>query len=156
MELVLVKAPSGALIPIDDSEAEKLKRWKAGSAVRGEFKLMRNGAFHRKMFALLNLCYEHFKDMPVSGISHNGATVTPSFDVFRDDLVILSGHYTAHYGISGEVTLKAKSLSFASCSQEDFERIYSSVIDAALRVVYDNSKSEQWLRSTVDQILSYT
>lgn len=155
MEVCFVKTPSGSLVPMDDAEAEKTRRWKAGGVVRGEFVLMRNGPFHRKMFSLLQVAYEAFCESVGGGVEHKGELVKPSFDVFREDLVIMAGHYEVSVGIDGSVRVKAKSLSFANCDQERFERIYSDVINAALKHVYKGATDERTLRSTVDRILQY-
>ena len=152
----MLKSPAGGLVPMDDEQAEGLKRFKAGSVVRGNFTLARNGAFHRKGFSLLKLCYDKFCEGLGNGVEYRGEMVKPCFDTFREQLVILSGHYDAVFDIRGNARLRAKSLSFASCSEEEFEVIYSSLINAALKHVYNESMSEPELRSLVDQILSYS
>lgn len=155
MEVILLKSPTGALIPADDEQAEALKRFKSGTMVRGEFKLMQNGAFHRKMMSLLNLCYEQFRERVDTGVEYNGQMVKPCFDTFRSNFIILAGHYDVVYDWKGNPTPKAKSLSFAKCSPEEREQIYSDFINAALKHIYHGEMSEHQLRNMVDQILAY-
>lgn len=154
MEVLMTRAPSGALIPINDEEAEKMSRFKTGDTIRGEFVVMRNGKFHKKAFSLLQLCYEKFRDN-VAPAEYKGQAATPCFETWREQFVILAGHYDVTFDIKGKVRLKAKSLSFAKCTQDEFETIYSSLIDAALKHVYGDAMSESELRSLVDRILSY-
>lgn len=154
MEVLLTRAPNGALIPINDEEAGKMTRFKAGDTIRGEFKVMRNGPFHRKAFSLLKLCYERFCDT-VEPAMYQGIQAAPNFKTWREQFVILAGHYDVTFDIKGRIRLKAKSLSFANCSQEEFEKIYSSLIDCALKHVYHGGMGEQELRNLVDQIMRY-
>lgn len=155
MEVLLLKSPTGSLVPVDEEQAEALKRFKPGAMVRGEFKLMQNGAFHRKMMSLLNLCYEIFKDRVDTGQEYHGHQVKPSFELFREQFAILSGHYDVSYDIKGNVRLIAKSLSFARCPPEEREVVYSAFIDTALKRIYRGEMTEQQLRNMVDQVMAY-
>jgi len=150
----MARSPNGALIPINSEEATKLSRFKAGEIIRGEFRLMRNGAFHNKAFSLLQLCYERFCDK-LEMAEYKGIQAKPDFDVWREQFVILAGHYNVTFDIRGHIKLKAKSLSFANCDQEAFEKIYSSLIDCALKHVYHGDMDEQELRNLVEQIMRY-
>jgi Protein of unknown function (DUF1367) len=154
MEVLLTRAPSGALIPINDDEASKMTRFKTGDTIRGEFTVMRNGAMHRKAFSLLQLCYEKFCDN-VAPAEYKGVAAAPDFDLWREQFTILAGHYTVAFDIRGRIKLKAKSLSFAKCNQVEFEEIYSSLINAALKHVYADTMTERELRDLVEQILRY-
>jgi len=154
MEVLMTKSPSGALLPASDEELEKLSRFKTGETIKGNFTVQRNSAFHRKAFSLLQLCYEKFCDSVVAA-EYKGIPAKPSFDTYREQFVILSGHYDVTFDIKGQIRLKAKSLSFAKCSQEEFEVIYSDLINCALKHVYDKSMTEKQLRDLVEQILRY-
>lgn len=155
MEVLMSRTPSGALIPISDEEADKLTRFKTGDTIKGNFTVMRNSQFHRKAFSLLQLCYERFCDN-IEATEYKGQLAKPCFETYREQFIILSGHYEVTFDIKGKVRLKAKSLSFANCSQEEFEVIYSDLINCALKHVYGKDMSEQQLRELVEQILRYT
>ncbi len=150
----MTKSPSGALLPASDEELEKLSRFKTGSIIRGSFTLVRNYKFLCKTFTLLNLCYDKFKDS-VRPAEYKGVQATPCFETWRENFIILAGHYIVTFNIRGEIKLKAKSLSFAKCSEEEFEKIYSDLINCALKHVYDKSMTEKQLRDLVEQILRY-
>ncbi len=124
-ELVLTKTPTGALVPADAPSAEFIQRLKIGSSLRGEFKRQRNPKFHRKAFALFQLAFDVW-DAPV--LEYRGQPVAKNFDRFRRDLTILAGHYEAATNLRGEVRLEAKSLSFGSMDDNEFGKVYASIL----------------------------
>lgn len=147
-ELVLTKTPAGALIPADAPSAEFVQKLKVGSGLRGEFKRQRNPRFHRKVFALFQLAYDIW-DAPV--LEYRGQPVAKNFDRFRRDLTILAGHYEAATNLRGEVRLEAKSLSFGSMDDDEFGKVYASL----LNVVWDRVLKAYGYTSTaqVDHIV---
>lgn len=70
-ELQLIKHSSNILIPASPETSDILQtKFKLGSVLVAEFRQVRNPAFHRKFFALLNLGFEYWK--PTGGaISSN-------------------------------------------------------------------------------------
>ena len=70
-ELQLIKHSSNILIPASPETSDILqKKFKLGSLLVAEFRQVRNPAFHRKFFALLNLGFEYWE--PTGGaISSN-------------------------------------------------------------------------------------
>ncbi len=69
--LQLIKQSSGILIPATPETSDFLhSRCKLGAVLEAEFRQLRNPAFHRKFFALLNLGFEYWE--PTGGaISSN-------------------------------------------------------------------------------------
>lgn len=124
-DLVLQKTPSGALAPADGPSAEFIQRLKVGAGLRGEFKRQRNPKFHRKAFALFQLAFDVW-DAP--SLEYRGQPVAKNLDRFRRDLTILAGHYEAVTNLRGEVRLEAKSISFASMGEDEFEQVYRSIL----------------------------
>ncbi|WP_284973888.1 DUF1367 family protein [Atlantibacter hermannii] len=70
-QLQLIKQSSGVLIPATPETSDFLhSKCKLGAVLAADFKLVRNPAFHRKFFALLNLGFEYWE--PTGGaISSN-------------------------------------------------------------------------------------
>lgn len=150
------KMPGGILVPDNDETAEYLQKVKTGAVLSGEFKQPRNYKFLQKTMVLFNYCFEHFADrMGEVGIEYKGQRAMPSKERFRKDLTILAGHYSVTYDIMGNVKLEAKSLSYASCSEQEAERIFSDVINAALKHVVTVGFTEKELRDTVDGLLRF-
>ncbi|MEA4601763.1 DUF1367 family protein, partial [Klebsiella pneumoniae] len=70
-QLHLIKQTQGILIPATQETSDFLQsKCKLGAVLEADFKLVRNPAFHRRYFALLNLGFEYWE--PTGGaISSN-------------------------------------------------------------------------------------
>ncbi len=151
----MTRHPSGALFPINDEEADKLKRFKVGDTVKGNYTLKQNGLFHRKMLSLLTLCFDNFKDRFDTGLEYRGQLVKPCFESWRKHFTILAGHYEVVFDWDGMPKPVAKSIAFDKCSPNEREQFYSDYINCALKHVYDKTMTEKQLRDLVEQILRY-
>ena len=155
MEVVCIKSPSGSLVPMDESEAEKLRRFKAGSVVRCEMSAMRNGLFFRKWFALAKVAFDIWED-GMEPIEYGGQKVQPVFDKFRKDLTIMAGYWHPVFNIDGTFKVEADSIAWHKMSQETFEAMYSKTIDAILaRVLPRHGLSRESLAHHVDRVLEF-
>jgi hypothetical protein len=114
-----------------------------------------NLKFHQKLIMLFKFCFEAFEETLDAGVEYRGQLVKPSFDTFREQLTILAGHFEATFSIDGTTRLRAKSIAYGNRTDEEKERIFSDVLNAALRHVYKNSRSEEWLRNTIEQLLAF-
>lgn len=120
-ELYFRKAHGQNVIPADEQTAAFVDRWPPGSAKKikivGE---VRNLQFHRKFFKMLNVAFENLPE----------SLSFPSFETFRESVLISSGHYELFHifidGVPHEVR-KAKSISFAKMDQEEFNKLYNKV-----------------------------
>ena len=149
--IVLAKAAGGALIPLDQQAVDFLAKLKLGAGVTVEIKRHRNPGFHRKFFALLNLAFESWE--PVAA-TYKGQVVGKNFDKFRNDITVMAGHYEMAVNLRGEVQLTAKSISFGSMEQEDFEALYSDVVNVILAKIL-KSYTRDDLDNVIDQILGF-
>ena len=155
-ELIMIRLHGGGLIPATDEDAEALRKIKAGTAVRVEVRQIRNYKFLQKWFTLAKYAFDIWSET-VPPQEYKGHPVRPSFDRFRKDLIILSGRFDATYNARGEVRLEAKSISFASMSEDDFERLYSETISVVLGKILGGTRmTEDQLRNHVDNVLAYT
>lgn len=139
-ELVLTKAAGGVLVPIDPQAAEFIAKMKTGAAVRATVKLQRNPKFHRKYFALLNLAFDAWE--PAEN-TYKGHVVGKNFDQFRNDIICLAGFYEMATNLKGEVRVTAKSISFASMDQAEFDDLYNATVNVILKHVLTNYDREQ-------------
>ena len=81
-QLQLIKQSSGILIPATPETSELLQsKIKLGAVLVAEFKQVRNAAFHRRFFALLNLGFEYWE--PTGGaISSNERKLVTGYAKF--------------------------------------------------------------------------
>lgn len=155
-ELVMIRQPGGALVPATDEDAEALRKIKAGAAVRVDVKQIRNYKFLQKWFTLAKYAFDLWVER-VPPKEYKGQPVKPSFDRFRKDLIILAGHYDATFNAKGEIRLEAKSISFASMGEDEFEKLYSDTIDVVLQKILTGTKlTEDQLRNHVEAVLAYS
>lgn len=150
-EIVLTKAAGGVLVPIDPQAAEYIAKLKMGAAVRATVKLQRNPRFHRKFMALLNLAFDHWEPAEAT---YKGQVVGKNFDQFRRDITILSGYYEMAVNLKGETRLTAKSISFASMDQAEFDDLYNAVVNVILKHVLTNYSRDD-LDNVMDQLLGF-
>lgn len=152
MELILTKAPNGSLMPVDQHSIDELAKLKIGQGVRVQLTRMRNYAFHRKFFALLNIAFDAWEP---TAKEYKGQPVAKNFERFREDVTILAGYYTSSVNLRGDVRLSAKSISFSSMDQGEFEKLYSAVIDVVLQRILANYTRDD-LDNVVEQVLRFS
>ena len=104
------------LIPEHDSDYQKLKGLNRDVIYKLVITRPRNYLFLKKFFALLNLAYENQE-------------IYNNLDDMRDDLIIEAGFYRKVETLSGEIRKKAKSISYGSMQEDEFENVYNRVMD---------------------------
>jgi len=129
MKLFLQKSFNG-LIPADHEAEGWLRKKKMGVIVSAETKEVRNYAFHKKLFALLNLGFEYWEP---GTISCDYGVPEKNFTRFRKDVTILAGYYHSVIRLDGSVRIEADSISFAKMDDDTFADLYSSVLDALIK-----------------------
>jgi hypothetical protein len=155
MELAFLKMPHGALVPMDEPARERTEKWRSGAVIRGDFKEMRNGAFFRKWWSLVQFAFDIWEGTREEKL-YKGEPVQANFDRFRKDVTIMAGHYDPVYAASGEVRLEAKSLRWDKMNEQEFEELYSKTIDVILQKVLKNPLiTEDTLRNYVDRVIQY-
>ena len=135
----MTKQPGGVLIPSSDMDSDKLHKFKNGETYEIEIKLVRNPQFLRKVFAFFNYCYAVWDGGEV--MEHG--TPEAQFERFRKDLTILAGYYHETVRLNGDIRLEAKSLSFGSMSEEEFQKCYQAMISAAMKHLFRTDSDEE-------------
>jgi len=148
---IYLKKINSVLAAIDDEGTEFISKLKTGNVYRVSIVRPRNSGFHRKFFVLLNLAYDAFE--PESA-TYKGVECEKNRETFRSDIIILAGYYTASIRLNGDPIIKAKSISFGSMKQDEFEELYSKVIDVILARVMTNYTRDD-LNDVVDEILRF-
>jgi hypothetical protein len=85
---------------------------------------------------------------------YKGRVVEKNMDRFREEVTILAGYYDVVASLGGSVRLKAKSIAFANMEEDEFERLYSAVINVILQKVLTTWTRED-LDDVVDQVLRF-
>lgn len=155
MDVTLIKLASGALMPYDDESAEQVRKIRTGSLVHAKATRVRNYEFHKKFFALIGLAYDIWVET-VPKMEYKGQPVQPNKTRFRKDATILAGFYTSTVSLKGDVRLDAKSISFASMDESEFEKLFSSFINVILTKILTNGQlTEQQIRDHVDRVMQF-
>lgn len=128
-KIALIRTLSG-FKPAFESDIELSKKIKLNEVYEYEFKQPRNYMFLKKFFALVNLVYQNQEQY--NNIEH-----------LRRDLIIESGNYYLRHDLNGVEVREAKSISFAKMSQNEFDKLYSDVIDVIVK--YFNFDKEEIL-----------
>lgn len=137
MKLEFIKQAGGNLVPADDYTAEKLTKFKTGGQYPTEIKRVRNPHFHAKMFAFFNFCFQYWAG------GHEFQDESLQFDEFRKELTKTAGFYDQVFDLQGRFTIVAKSLSFSSMDQEEFEQCYNAIIQAAMTNIFRTADEQQ-------------
>ena len=123
---LLVKNTLQGLVPLYPSDYDQKRKLRLGTDYEVEIKNPRNVGFHRKFFALLNIGHENTQlDMPM--------------DAYRRYITIKAGYYNAYQTPKG-LYYDAKSISFASMTQDEFEDVYSRVLDKIIEDIGADKK----------------
>lgn len=114
MKLWLHNTISG-LIPLYPSDMDEKRKLHLGFDYECEIKNPRNYQYHKRFFALLNVGWENSKlKMP--------------FETYRHYITMKAGYFKTYQTPKG-IFYEAESISFARKSQDQFEQIYSDVLD---------------------------
>ena len=135
MKVILVKQLNNSLKVAYNSDYDKIKKLKLGEEYQCEIKQPRNLKFHRKFFALINLLFQN-QELYVSS------------DRLRKDLLIAAGFYQDWIDLNGEKQKEAKSISFSKMKQEEFDQMYTKVIDV---IVHHFNFNKQDIIDNVEQ-----
>ncbi len=147
--IYLRKVGFDALRVEDETGAEELQRVKLGAVIKVEWVQPRNYRFLKKFMAMLRLGFDAWE--PKGG---DAIVLEKNFDSFREQAIILAGFVDATYSITGDVTLRAKSISFGSMREEEFQAVYDKVATVLLeRVLVTYRRSD--LDRVVDELMRF-
>lgn len=139
MIINMVKTAGGGFVPVEERDLPALQGFKNGEMYPVEIKRTRNPAFHRKVFAFFNFCFEHWA---ADKTAWKYFDERQQFDTFRKHLTVLAGYKVITYTLDGRMRVEAESLSFGNMEQDEFEQCYSALINAALKHVFGHTTDE--------------
>lgn len=147
-----MKSAGNLLVPANDEAVEAVTKFKLGRPFKAIIKMVRNYLFHQKYFTLLNFAYDLWEPkLP----TYKGQVVQKEREEFRKNIIILAGYGYPVFDIFGNLKMRAKSISFASMEQEEFEKLYSATVNVILEKVLTNYTKDD-LENTINQLLSFT
>jgi len=113
MKILVVKTINNLLKPAYDSDLEAFTKIPKGEIVQIDYVKKRNIKFHRKYFALIKLAFDNQQ-------------VYQNTDEMRYDITMTAGFTDEITNkITGEITLRAKSISFDSMDETEFSDLYT-------------------------------
>lgn len=127
MQIQVVKTPMG-LKPAFDSDYENFKKLPNNEVFEITYTKKRNIKFHRKFFALVKMVFDNQERYSF-------------MEDLRNDLTIEAGYYYEIVNIHGEEVKKAKSISFSSMDNIEFNEVYNSVVDVIVRYFHFDKES---------------
>lgn len=117
MDIYLLKTLNGSFKLAYDSDYDKAKQIPLNEPFKVVYTKQRNAKFHRKFFALINLCYQNQERF--NNIEH-----------LRKELIICAGHYELIFDLeSGTQKKEALSISFSKMDETEFNKLYSDVLN---------------------------
>lgn len=154
MKAFFIITESGDILPYSDETFDYIQRRKAGTIISAEIKQSRNYKFHRKMMALFKAVNDNLPEP--EPIEYKGKMIQPvnNFDTTRKYLTIMAGYSDLIVFPNGKVRAEAQSLAYDNMDAETFEKLYSAVIDAALRLMGDKWTGAELERVT-DEIMRF-
>jgi len=152
-ELFLLKR-HGVLLPASESDVEKLATLTEGVMYRAEIVKPRNYKFLQKFFVLLDVLFNIFEPPQKE---YKGIPAVKNRTRFRHDITISIGYYEMVYKINGEMVAQAKSLSFASMEEVEFDGVYNKTIDFALaKIAIGENRTKEQIDNWVQQIIDFS
>lgn len=155
MKCIFEKAPGDVLVPVDENAKKLVAAVAFGEGFSVEAKKARNIKFHRLFFALLNFAFDMWD--PPAEREFRGQKIEKNFERFREEVLILAGHFTPTYSLDGSLKLEAKSIAFANCDELEFRGVYSAVLDVVWERIFRQAdfRSKEEVEAVVGQLLAY-
>ena len=155
IEIVMQKAPNGALVPATEEDAQKLATMKVGQGVKVTVTHFYNLRFHRKLFCLFRLAFDAWE--PAEPVVYEGQAVAKDFQRFRKDLTILAGYYDVAPRLNGKVALEARSLAFERMNDGEKQGVYRAVLSTIWERVlrYARYENPEQVEQIVERMMGF-
>ena len=134
MKLKLMCTPTG-LKPMYDEDYDQKKMLKVGTVYEATIKELRNVAFHRKYFSLINLSWEYLNEQ-------QRAFFKEDVNAFRKTVEVAAGHFAP---VARQSWLEVpKSIAFDKLSESDFEQLYEKVKTVIFQTFIPSSVKDEF------------
>ncbi len=119
MKIHLIKMYDGQYRPATPETETWSAKQKVGEVIHANFTRARNYEFHKKYFGMLNMAFQNQQQYP-------------TMENLREAVQVQVGYCETIYYLDGTTALKAMSISFGSMKQDEFEKLYSDVLNIIL------------------------
>lgn len=158
-EFEIVKTGQGGFVGYtqDDQKAyvkhrEKMKGMEAGEFLKVKVTFPRNLPFHKKFMAMVRFGFEQWEpEKARKRLTYKGVPIAKSFKQFRKDMLILAGYAVATYDAKGRVKLEARSISFDSMEEDEFQEVYGAVYEAIYERIF---VAKGYTRESFNEVLA--
>lgn len=131
MDISLIKQSDQTFKAAYDSDWEKVLKVRVGEIYKCQITKPRNYKFHKKYWALLNMCYDNQQ-------------LFDHIDDLRRELTIAAGYFDTYHGLDGGLVKQARSISFAEMDEFEFEGLYEKTKDViTIHFHFTNESIEQ-------------
>lgn len=143
MKINLVRTAFGFLFATDD-DAEKARKIKAGQVVEVNVKVLRNYAFLKKFWALINVAWSFLTESQQE-FFHG------SVDGFRCTLEVAAGYYDEFYDATRKSWVqKPKSIAFDKMDEAEFSKLYEAVVDVIFKIFLRQVNKDEFYQALKD------
>lgn len=142
MEFFAVKK-MGILRPYDRTDAERIGKMRDGEPYRVKVSMPRNIKFHKKFFALLALVFDNLPEEIPAKMPDGNPVEIRSIDDLLWHIKMQVGHYEKRVTLGGRVTYEAKSISFASMDEAEFQDFYDRAMAVILKYFLPETNREE-------------
>jgi hypothetical protein len=143
-EIYLTRHPNFTyLVPAYEGDQEVIKKMKHGEVYKGKLSLPRNIKFHKKFFALLGIVFENLPhDFAIKTEAGQEIEIKDT-DSLLWHIKMQMGYHEEKVTLGGRITYEAKSISFASMDEIEFQEFYSKAIDVILKYFLKGANKEE-------------
>jgi len=121
-----LKKVNGVLVGFDDEAEEALKRLPADTLLYYDITNPRNGAFHKKLFAMMNIIKNNYHEK----ISVDEVLIHIKNELNMWDVVKIGNTHQKRY----------ESISFDKMDEDSFGEFYNKAVDVCLKLVPMNNE----------------
>lgn len=130
---IFLKKHLNSLIPADSESEEMLRKIKSGVPVSCELKRPRNYENHKRYFAMLKIAFEN-------------QIMFGSIGELREAVAIEAGHTRLIKLVDGSYQKVARSISFGSMNEDQFQDLFSRSIDVIIKYVLPRISREDFIQ----------
>lgn len=149
MKITFQKVNNSTLVLAREEDERYMSHISNGSLCEFDVRVKdgnRNYVYHKRIFAMVKHVYDKFIDL-----SYAQTDETTLFNQFRDHLTILAGHSIPSFCFrTGEWVQIAKSWSFHSMKQNEFEAFSVNMQNAIMGAYYQGATDKE-----IDELWSY-